>query len=282
MDKKLVDIETSFYIQKLQLKSLANTVEIKKQLQKIGVCTSRELELAELDHEIATCQLNQLERQIDNEKKSQVVNVSDLELHIRIQNTEIKILQRKLNQARIYPETNGILAWINDNIGANINQGDQIAKIADLSSFKVEAKISDMHADKLIVGNPIRVRIGSNDLSGNITAIDPTIKNGIITFIIELKDKTNKMLRSNLRVDVFVITSFNENVIKIKNGPAVNGSGSQDIFVIDGDIAIRKRIIIGSTNFDWAEVREGLNAGETVIISDMEEHIHKDKLKVVY
>jgi HlyD family secretion protein len=225
--------------------------------------------------------LKQLEKQIENEKKSQVVNASDLELQIRIQNTEIKILKRRLMQAQIHPETQGILAWVNDNIGANINQGDQIAKIADLSSFKVEAKISDIHADKLIVGNPIRVRIGSTDLHGNITAIDPTIKNGVITFVVELSDKTNSLLRSNLRVDVFVITSFKENVVKVKNGSAINGSGSQDIFVIDGDKAIRRKVIVGSTNFDWAEIKEGIKAGETIIISDMEEHIQKDKLKVL-
>jgi len=96
-----------------------------------------------------------------------------------------------------------------------------------------------------------------------------------------MKDKTNSQLRSNLRVDVFVITSFKENVIKVKNGSAINGSGPQDIFVIEGEKAVRRKVIIGSTNFDWAEIKEGVNPDETIIISDMEEHIHKDRLKIV-
>ncbi|MBN2281856.1 MAG: efflux RND transporter periplasmic adaptor subunit [Candidatus Marinimicrobia bacterium] len=281
MDRKQADLETSYNIQKLQLKSLFKTVEIKKQLVDIGVTTSRELELAELDYEIALAQLSQLEKQIENEKKSQVLEISDLELQIRIQKTDIRILERRLSEAKIRPEHEGVLAWINDNIGANVNAGDQIANIADLNSFKIEGKISDMHGDKLIIGNPVRVRIGRHDLAGNITAIDPMIQNGVISFIVELEDKTQPLLRSNLRVDVFVITSFKEGVIRIKKGPAVKGTGLQEIFVIEGSKAIRRKIQVGATNFDWAEIMLGVKAGEKVIISDMDEHIHKEQLKII-
>ncbi len=281
MDERLVDLQTSFEIQKLQMKALSNNVDIKKQLLEIGVCTTPDLEQAELNFEIGTCQLNQLEQQIKNEKKSQEIDISDLQLQIRIQQTEINTLKRKLEQAKIRPSTSGVLAWVNDNIGANINQGDQIAKIADLSSFKIKAKISDMHVEKLMIGNPVRIRINSIDLLGNISAIQPTIENGVMTFSVELEEKTSSLLRSNMRVDVFVITSFKENVVRVKNGAFINGSGSQDIFVIENGVAIRRSVIVGSTNFDWIEVREGLRAGETAIISDMEEHIHKDRIKVV-
>lgn len=281
MDKKLVDLQTSYDIQKLQVKALKTTIEMQKQLFTIGAGTKRELEHAELNYEIAFRQLQQMKQQIINEKKSQEIDISDLELQIKIQQTEINSQKRKLEQAKVRPQNNGVLAWVNDNIGANIRQGDQLAKIADLSSFKVEAKISDMHAEKLMIGNPIRIRIGSKDLLGKITGIQPAIENGVITFTVELDNKTSKLLRSNLRVDVFVITSFKENVVRVKNGPFINGSGTQDIFVIRDGVAIKTTVIIGSTNFDWAEVREGLKPGETVIISDMEANIHKDRIKIV-
>ncbi len=281
MDKKLVDLQTSYDIQKLQVKALKTTIEMQKQLFTIGAGTKRELEHAELNYEIAFRQLQQMKQQIINEKKSQEIDISDLELQIKIQQNEINSQKRKLEQAKVRPQNNGVLAWVNDNIGANIRQGDQLAKIADLSSFKVEAKISDMHAEKLMIGNPIRIRIGSKDLLGKITGIQPAIENGVITFTVELDNKTSKLLRSNLRVDVFVITSFKENVVRVKNGPFINGSGTQDIFVIRDGVAIKTTVIIGSTNFDWAEVREGLKPGETVIISDMEANIHKDRIKIV-
>ena len=96
----------------------------------------------------------------------------------------------------------------------------------------------------------------------------------------ELDDKTNESLRSNLRVDVFVIISSKTGIIRVENGPFINGSGRQDVFVVDGDDAYRRTVVVGDTNFDWAEIESGLEPGEEVIITNMEDHIHQKKIKI--
>ena len=117
-------------------------------------------------------------------------------------------------------------------------------------------------------------------MRGTITSIRPTIENGIITFIVELNKKSNEALRSNLRVDVFVVTSFKDNVIRVANGPFVNGSGVQDIFVVEGDKAVRRTVTIGATNFDFVEIENDVEVGEEVIISNMEDYIHTDEVDI--
>jgi len=221
-----------------------------------------------------------MEKQIANEKKSLNADLKELELEIQIQEKTIRNLTRQLELADVKAGKMGVVTWVNDAIGATVHPGDIIARVADLTSFKVEGKISDIHASKIMVGNPVRVRIGDLNLSGSISGIQPTIQNGVITFTVGLNDKTNRELRSNLRVDVFVITSFRKDVIRIKNGPFINGPGEQEVFVIDGKTAIRRKVLIGDTNFDWAEVKEGLAPGETVIISDMQRYIHRESLTV--
>lgn len=280
MEKRLIDLNTSYDIQQLRLKSLKASVDIKQQLYEIGAATKRELEQAELNRDIASSQLKQIEQQIQNEQKSQEIDLSNLVLQIEIQQTEINSMSRKLHQAKITSSTPGVITWINNNIGVNVTAGEPLVKIADLNSFKIEAKISDMHADKLIIGNPVRIRIGNNDLRGNISAIEPTSENGVITFTLELNDKTNRLLRSNLRVDIYVITSFKENVVRVKSGPFNNGAGNQEIFVIKDGEAQRRSAVIGDSNFDWVEIKNGVTAGEIIIISDMEDYIHKDRLKI--
>jgi HlyD family secretion protein len=126
----------------------------------------------------------------------------------------------------------------------------------------------------------VKIRINETNLTGIISSIKPTIENGIINFIVELDDKTNELLRSNLRVDVFVITSSKTDVVRVENGPFINGSGRQDIFVIDDDTAYRRTVIIGDTNFDWAEIESGLEPGEKVIITNMEDHLHQTEVRI--
>jgi len=144
----------------------------------------------------------------------------------------------------------------------------------------VEAEVSDIHIDKLKIDGLAKVRLNEKQLTGRISGIRPTIQNGVVTFTVELDDKTNESLRSNLRVDVDVVTSTIDNIIRAKNGPYVNGSGIQEIFVIEGEKAYKRKVEIGATNFYYVEIQSGVKEGEEVITSNMEDYIHRNEIKI--
>ena len=280
IERSLIDLNAQYDISKLNIKYLESKVDVQKHMNEIGVGIQEELNQAVLNLEIARRELDQLEQRIKNEKESLDADLTELELEIRIEEKTINNLERQLALADVKPNKPGVVTWINDDIGATVHAGDIIARVADLRSFKVEGKISDIHASKIMVGNPVRVRIGEQNLKGIISGIQPTIQNGIITFSVRLEDKTNRELRSNMRVDIFVITSFKSGIVRVKNGPFVNGSGEQDIFILNGKTAVRRRALIGDSNFDWVEIKEGVQPGDKVIISDMERYIHRATITI--
>ncbi|MCP4580736.1 MAG: HlyD family efflux transporter periplasmic adaptor subunit [candidate division Zixibacteria bacterium] len=280
LERSRIDLQAAYDIKELQTTAIAAKLEQEKHLYEIGAGTKVNLDQAQLNLEVSRRELEQLRKQIDNQQKSLEADLRELELQIRIQEKDVEKLEREIELAEAKADRDGVITWVNDDIGATINKGDVIARVADLGSFKIEANISDIHAAKLHVGNPVKIRIGGQDLAGEIVSIRPTIQNGIITFIVELEEKTNSSLRSNLRVDVFVITSFKDDVIRVANGPFANGSGPQDIFIVKGDKAIRKRVTIGATNFDYVEIESNVDIGDKVIISDMSDYIHRKELTV--
>jgi len=229
---------------------------------------------------IARLEQIQKGKKITNQEKSLIADLKELDLNIKIHENNMLELEKKMKLAEAKSVRNGVITWVKDDIGENVDQGEIIARIADLEKFKVEAKISDIHAPKLIVGNPVNVRINETDLRGRISNIKPTIENGVINFIVELEDKTNDLLRSNLRVDVFVIISSKSDIIRIENGPYINGSGRQDVFIVKGENAFRRTVTVGDTNFDWVEIEDGIEIGEEVIITNMEDHIHQTRIKI--
>ncbi len=280
LERRLIDLQAEFDIKILKIKSLEEKVELQKRIFEIGAGTEEALNEAKLNLEIARRERDQMQGKIANQEESLHADLKELNLQIKIQGKNMSKLNRQLELAEARADRDGVITWINEDIGAAVNPGDVIARIADLGSFKVEATISDIHAAKLIVGNPVKVRFNNVDLSGKISSIRPTIQNGIITFIVHLDDKTNELLRSNLRVDISVITAFKDNVVRAENGPFVNGSGQQDIFVIEGDLAIRKTVIIGATNFDYVEIQNNVNPGNEIIINDMEDYIHLKHIEI--
>ena len=184
-----------------------------------------------------------------------------------------------MNLATTKADRDGVLTWVIAEEGVSINKGDVIARIADLHTFRVDATVSDVHAKRLIQGLPVRVKIGEEYLTANLTNILPTVQNGVITCTVSLDDKRNKLLRSNMRVDVLLITDHKENVLRIKKGPFINGDGEQEVFVVSGDTAVKTKASIGLSGFDHYEVN-GLEEGDEVIISDMKDYAHLREVKV--
>lgn len=280
LERSRIDLQAQYDIKELQVKSIETEVEQKKHLNDIGAGTKLDLDQAELRLDIAQRERTLLKNQIQNQQELLAADLRELDLQINIQNSKIKELKRQIELAGAKAGRSGIITWIKDDIGSSVNSGEVIAKIADLSSFKVKAEISDIHAEKLIIDGPAKIRLNDNQLTGRISDVMPTIQNGVITFIIELDDKTNKLLRSNLRVDIDVVTSIKDNIIRVQNGAYINGSGFQEIFIIEGDKAFRRKVNIGATNFYYAEIQNGVREGEEVIISDMEDYIHRNEIKI--
>ena len=54
-----------------------------------------------------------------------------------------------------------ILTYINNQIGAQISEGEQVAIISDLSHFKVEGEIADTYGDRVAAGGKSIVKIGA-------------------------------------------------------------------------------------------------------------------------
>ena len=278
LERSLIDLRSSFQIKKLTIQSLEKKVNQEQRLYKLGAGSKETLDQAKLNLEISKLELTQLDEKIKNQSASLVADLRELDLNIQIQSQKVNEQKSKLDQSETKSVRSGIVTYVNDEIGANINVGDVIARVADLSSFKVIATISDIYAAKLRIGGPVSVRINDLDLDGTISQINPSVENGIITFSVKLKNKSHQVLRSNLRVQVFVITSFKENIIRVRNGPFYNGSIDQAVFIIQGEEAVRRTVDIGVSNFDYVELLTQINEGDEVIITDMRDYQHMSEI----
>jgi HlyD family secretion protein len=153
---------------------------------------------------------------------------------------------------------------------------------ADLSSFRVDATVSDIHAQRLRTGLPVRLRLNENDyLEGRVGRILPTVDNGIINLEVELEEKAHPLLRPNMRVDVYIVTERKAKALRLKRGPFINGGeGIHDVFVIRGAVALKNEVRIGIANFDYYEVVEGLLEDDEVIISNMKDYKHMHEVRI--
>lgn len=272
LNKSFYDIKSNNDIKQLRINSLEADVENAKRLYKAGGGTKEDVDKAELDLQIAQLEKQQLENEIKSKQQTMQVEMREAEIAAAIEENDLRELQRKLQQADIVAARAGVVTWVNKNIGAAVHQGESIARIADLSSFKVTGSISDNYLDQLHNGMTAIIRINETDIRGTIVNIYPSVQNGIVSFDAQLTEKDNKLLRPNLKVDVYLVTASRSNVIRVANGPAFRGPSTQEIFLVNNGKAEKRTVHIGMTNFDYVEIRDGAKVGDVVITSDMKDY----------
>lgn len=271
LDKSFFDIQSNNDIKQLRINSLQAAVENAKRLYKAGGGTREDIEQAELNLKVAQLEKKQLENEIRNKQQTMQADMRESEIAADIQQNELQVLERKLTLANIVASRSGVVTWVNKNIGASVREGESLARIADLSSFKVQGSISDNYIDQLHLNMPVIVRINDVQLRGTVSNISPAIVNRVVSFDVQLNERNNKLLRPNMKVDVYPVTARHSDVLRVVNGPALKGSSAQDIFVLANGKAQRRPVHLGMMNFDYVEILDQVKAGEVVITSDMSE-----------
>ena len=280
LDKSFYDIKSSNDIKQLRINSLEADVENAKRLFKAGGGTRESIEQAELNLKVARLEKQQLENEIKSKQQTMQVEMREAAIAAAIQANDLHELQRKLQLANIVASRNGVVTWVNKNLGTAIHEGDALARIADLASFKVQGSISDTYLDQLHNAMTAIIRINETQLRGTVVNIQPSVQNGIVSFDIQLNEQNNQLLRPNMKVDVFLVTAARKNVLRVANGPAFRGASSQDIFVLNQGKAERKTVHTGMTNFDYVEVLDNLKPGDVIITSDMSAYKNTKELTI--
>jgi len=280
LESLLISLQSQILIKGLELKGAQAATARNRELFKQGLLSEERLREIEFGEEKTRTELKQLEDTKRNSQASTKTQLEGLALEMKTLEQERVEAQRQLELATTKSDRNGVLTWVVNEEGATMQKGAVLARIADLSTFRVEATVSDVHANRLSAGLPVKVKINDDLLEGAIASINPTVANGAITLLVGLSEKSNTLLRSNLRVDVLIVTDHKERALRVKKGPFASGEGTRDVFVIRGDVAIKTSVRFGIVSFDHYEVLQGLTEGDEVIISDMNQYQHLKEVKI--
>ena len=278
---KLSDMAMQIKVSAMKLNRMKVELRNEHYLDSLGAGTTDKVRQAELSYNVAQLEYEQLKQQYDNEKEVAAAELKVQELDFNIFRKNLAEMKRTLDDAQIRSPRKAILTYINNQVGAQVPQGGQVAIISDLSHFKVEGEIADTYGDRVAAGGKAIVKIGTEKLEGVVSSVTPLSKNGVISFSVQLMDDNNRRLRSGLKTDVYVMNAVKEDVMRIANASYYVGRGEYDLFVMTSDDEIVKRKVqLGDSNFEFVEVVSGLQPGDRVVVSDMSQYRNKMKLKL--
>lgn len=277
----LSDLAMQVKISAMKLNRMEVELRNERYLDSLGSGTTDKVRQAELNYNTGKLELEQLRQQYANETEVKAADLKVKELEFNIFSKSLAEMKRTLDDAQIRSPRKAILTYINNQVGAQVVEGTQVAIISDLSHFKVEGEIADTYGDRVAAGGRAIVKIGNEKLEGTVSSVTPLSKNGVISFIVQLNEDNNKRLRSGLKTDVYVMNAVKEGVLRLANASYYVGRGEYELFVLEGeDEIVKRKVQLGDSNFEYVEVISGLKPGDKVVVSDMSNYKNKNKLKL--
>jgi HlyD family secretion protein len=267
-------------IKNLRLEYLSSKKTQGERMLNIGAISKDQLDQIKLDEQIATIEKAELEKSIQSTKLSLQNQLDGVTAEVHSLLKEKSDIQRQLKLLGCEADRDGVITWIRDEIGSSIHRGDIVLKIADLTSYRVEAILSDIHSSRLSSGMPALVRLSDTTLAGRLETIYPNVENGTVRIGIFLEQPSYHTLRPNLRAEVSLITNRRDSVLILKKGSYLTGGDHQVVFVIQGNTAIRTPITTGVIGFETVEITGGLSEGDEVILSDMTDELGRSEVTI--
>jgi HlyD family secretion protein len=153
-----------------------------------------------------------------------------------------------------------------------VTRDTPVMAVVDLSRFEIDAQIPESYADDLAIGMPAEIRLGNQVFDGQLVAVSPEIVSNQVRGRIRFVDKTPDNLRQNQRLTTRILLEDRPDVLKVQRGQFLESGGGRVAYVLrDDDTAVRRSIETGARSLGAVEIVSGLEEGEKVIISGIDQ-----------
>lgn len=269
---QIVGLQGREEIKALEVQALEFEAARNQQYFERGLFSRDEVRHAQDAAERARIELREVRREVAHAQEAVKARLAGSDLELGMLEKERAEAAHQLGLATAASDRPGVLTWVVSSEGAAVTRGQQLARIADLSSYRVEATVSDAQAARVSAGQSVVVRAGDTRIEGRVTGVRPTVENGALVFDVSLSDPRHAALRHNLRVEVYLVTARVADALRVPRGLFLDDDGTPIVFVVRGRRAVRTPVEFGLRSFESYEVVAGLAEGDEVILSEMSQY----------
>jgi len=181
-------------------------------------------------------------------------------------------LQRQVAQLDIRSPVSGIVGDLLVEQRAAVSRDTPVMAVVDLSRFEIDAQIPESYADDLAIGMQAEIALGDQKYPGQLVAVSPEIVANQVRSRIRFTEQTPANLRQNQRLTTRVLLDERPGVLTLQRGQFLETGGGRIAYVIsDDDTAVRREIAIGGRSLGAVEILSGLDEGDRVIISGIDQ-----------
>lgn len=191
----------------------------------------------------------------------------------------IDVVKAELAQSELRAPFDGVIAEVGVEIGEWVTPSPPavpVPAVIDVfarDSLYVSAPIDEVDSAAMKVGQRVRVTLDPHPgrtFPGTVTRVAPYVldveeQNRTIEVEVTLDDaEFAATLLPGVSADIEIVLSVARDALRIPAAALLEGDR---VLVVEGDVLAERRVEVGIRNWDWVEVKSGLEAGERIALS---------------
>jgi multidrug efflux pump subunit AcrA (membrane-fusion protein) len=184
----------------------------------------------------------------------------------------------RLSSLEVTAGVSGVLADLPVQEGEWVQEGGYLARVVQPGRLKAEVRIPQTQAQDIAVGQTALI----DTRNGRVSRIDPAVQNAAVLIDVSLPEELPPSARTDLTIDGTVEIERLEDVIYVGRPAYGNPNSRIGIFklVEDGNYAERLSVQLGASSVNEIEIVEGLEPGDVVILSPMDQWDGYDRVRL--
>jgi len=175
----------------------------------------------------------------------------------------------------------GVVQSVAVEIGQNIPASQQLALIGGTDKLLALIKVPQSAAARIKVGQTTVIDTHQDKINGQVTRVDPGVRDGTIQVEIAFKDKLPNSARPELNVDATILADQLKNVLYVERPANARPNSTANIFRVKGSKATLTPINFGADAGKYIQVLGKAGVDDTLVLSDMSKHQKSPDVTIV-
>ncbi len=215
------------------------------------------------------------ERRLDFAANSASAQLAVQQAEVEMLKASLELKKRQVASLQVPAGIAGVLQQTGDReplqVGQRVSPSATLAKVVVPTQLRADIRIAETQARDILRGQPALIDTRNGFVPGFVQRIDPAVQNGTVLVEVKLKGDLPRGSRPDLSVEGTIELERLTNVLHVGKPTQGQEEGTAGLFKVinGGREAIRVPVKFGRSSVSSIEVREGLEPGDVVVLSDM-------------
>lgn len=227
----------------------------------------------EADRDLARQSLARTQQLVDQNASTQQ-ELERAEAMARSTQASLDLFKLRLDRSTVRAPFGGVVGRRMVSLGDYVNSQTRLLTLQTYDPQRAVFQVPERYAEELALGQRVAFRVAAlpgREFTGIVDFVDPVVQLPARTITVKARvSNPRRSLQSGMFIEARLATAVRPDAVVIPEDAVLSLQGVQVVWVVADNKAARREVTLGVRTPGFVEVRDGISAGEQVVVGGAE------------